>query len=91
MHTHDCLGCKNSRVINFLIHTYIHTTVQGHHTAAAVVTSSSSSVRSAVHSLQLQTELTWPDGQDSPCTLNIASTAINNTATTQTDQQCDFC
>jgi len=23
--TRDCLGCKNSRIINFLIHTYIHT------------------------------------------------------------------
>jgi len=63
-------------------------TAQGHRTAAAVVASSSSSARPAAHSVQVQTDLTWPDGQDLPSTLPIASTATTRTtsSTTQTSR-----
>ena len=57
-------------------------TAQGHRTAAAAVAASSSSSRPAAHSVQVQTDITWPNGQDTPSTLPSTSTATTTTTTT---------
>ena len=67
-------------------------TAQGRRTAAAVVASNSSSRRPAASSIHVQTDLTWPDGQESPCTLPPTSTvnATTTSITTQTEDGTDL-